>query len=1187
MTKKLFLRDFQPNNYAKKLLLIMKLSTILLILTTLQISAIGLGQDAALKLDFQSGTLADLIQAIETQSDFRIFYKTDQVDIRKNLKLSSTDGTVGSILSNALEGSDINYLVLDRLIVLVPENNNPQQIKVTGIVTDGSSGEPLPGVNILIEGTTRGVITDTQGRYSIDVNESTDVLIFSYVGYNSERFEVTGRSVIDVAMIMDIKSLEEVIVVGFGSRTKKDITGSISAIKTQDLEKLPSPTPQFALQGKTTGVRVINTSGDPNAAPTIYVRGIGSWQGTSQPLYVVDGQIITAISDANEDVISAGNRDTPPNLWTLINPNDIESISVLKDASASAIYGSRGANGVILITTKKGKTGEPTLEFNAYTGISNIPKYKMLNTQQYVDIVNEMYANNLNPDITIEDELYGRTKDEDTRLISNSPQFDPQSPFYISSRETYDWQDQLIRKNALDQAYDIKLSGASERTRYYISVGYKNQEGNFLGNAMKKYTAAVNLDTDVKKWIKTGINYKFAYQDISMDDQTDLPGIVTAAPWQPLLDPTSASGYAEVLDTDPSDWKARRIYGQGARNNYLALTNLNLSSFLLQRHIGQGFVEITPFKDLTFRGSISMDYTNQDRQSVNVYANNIFINNGQDPATVAPAAPNSKGSFGSRANEIVNYQADFMATYDKTIQKHRVTLTAVIQDQYHKRFTRDMQGTNLLDVRNLRKIGYGNDLANNNSFYGLSDEKYWFGYVGRLNYIYDSKYYVDFSYRRDGSSGFIKEKRWGNFFAVSAAWRISELSFIKNLGFVNDLKLRGGYGEAGNDETVVGSYAYLSTVGEVSSYRWGSGAFDPLGNYYTGAPVSGFPNTSLEWEVAGTATAGFDAVLFNNKVDLTVEYYNRVTRGIQQFVNLPYSVGTDDPAFNIGTLQNKGLDMSAGYSDKIGDFTFELTGNISFLKNKVTKLYNGQPLDTDYGRVEEGRSVGHIWGYKVGGIFQNQEDIDQYYALYEDETIGNLDYIAPGDLYFQDCGGNPTVDEPFYSTIPDSLINNYDQTELGNTIPGHTYGINLSAGWKGLDASLNFYGEGNVEKYNEVRQALESLDGQANFSTAVLNRWTSTHTNTDMPRAVIGDPAGNNRYSDRYVESAAFFRLNNWQLGYTIPQSLLQKTHAIKSLRIYFGGQNNIYSFRYSGIDPVNERKPLPRAYYMGLNVKF
>jgi len=302
---------------------------------------------------------------------------------------------------------------------------------------------------------------------------------------------------------------------------------------------------------------------------------------------------------------------------------------------------------------------------------------------------------------------------------------------------------------------------------------------------------------------------------------------------------------------------------------------------------------------------------------------------------------------------------------------------------------------------------------------------------------------------------------------------------------------------------------------------------------------------------------------------------------------LPLTVGTDDPAFNIGELVNKGADIMLGYNDNIGNFNYGISGNISFLKNEVTKLYNDQQLETDFGRVEEGRSLGHIWGYRVGGMFKSQSEINAYYNQLTDQTIANKDYVASGDLYFQNVGGNPTEDEPFYSTTPDEYINDYDQTEIGKTIPGYTYGISLNAGWKGIDFSMNFYGEGDVDKFNAVRQQMESMNGESNYLVTTLNRYTAQNTSASMPRAVIGDPAGNNRYSDRFVESAAFFRLNNWQLGYTLPNKLLGKINfKIQSVMIYVGGQNNIYAFKWSGLDPVNSNKPLPRTYNIGLKAR-
>ena len=543
-----------------------------------------------------------------------------------------------------------------------------------------------------------------------------------------------------------------------------------------------------------------------------------------------------------------------------------------------------------------------------------------------------------------------------------------------------------------------------------------------------------------------------------------------------------------------------------------------------------------------------------------------------------------------RINNIFNFQSDFTATYQHIFDnKHNVNLTAAVQDQRHKRETLDLSTGNLNNLTDDPRLnGFGGDLANNNGFYGWN-QRFWFGMVGRASYNYDSRYYLDLSFRRDASNGFDDDYRWGNFYSASGAWRISSEPFFK-ASFINDLKLRGGWGQAGNDQAAVGAYAFLSGVnGGVSTYRWGSGNGDPIGNLSLGSTVADFPNPALSWEIATTTYAGFDALLLDNKLNVTFEWYDRITSGILQSVNLPYSVGTNNPLFNIGELRNRGVDLLVGYNNRVGEFSYGISANISFLHNEVTKLYLGQPLSTEFGRVEEGRSIGHLWGYRMGGIFQNQAEIDQHFAEYEDANVGNVDYVEPGDMYFLDVQGNPTEEEPFYSTTPDGQINSFDQTEIGNTIPGHTYGINLNVGWKGLDLTVSFYGEGDVDKDNEVRRRFEGMSGAGtNYFASTLNRWTPQNTGTDMPRAVIGDPAGNNRFSTRWVESAAFFRLNNWQLGYTLPASVLDAlNNTVKSLRVYVGGQNNIYLFSWSGIDPANDEFPLPRAINAGLNIRF
>jgi len=1073
-----------------------------------------------------------------------------------------------------------------------------QDQQVTGQVTD-ELGIPLIGVTVILVGTNTGATTDFDGYYEITAEEGSQ-LQFSSLGFETQTVTVGSTKVIDVSMVESTSKLDEVVVIGFGERKQRDLTGSIATVNAETIEKVQAVSPQFALQGNTTGVRVVNASGDPNEAPQIFVRGIGTWNGDAQPLYVVDGQIFEPARAENEDTISGQGLSTPPNLFNLINPNDIESISVLKDASAAAIYGNRGANGVVLITTKKGKRGRPVVEFNSVSTFSNTPTWNMLNTQQYVDIVEEMYANNANPDITIEDELYGRNETTDAiRLVNRSPQFDPSSPFFISDRTTYDWQDELVRQQAYSQSYDLKVSGANQTLDYYLSSSYLDQKQALRGNDLVRYTAAMNVNVNVAKWLKVGFNYKYTNQVSELNNTGTFRGFARTAPWQPLRDPNNALGYAEVIDPFgfSDDWQPAKIYGQGSSNNTLALIDTNYRDFALNRNIGNAYVEFKPLKGLTLRGSINLDYAVQRRTTLDAWSvSNIFVTNSIDPAEEAPNAPASLGSLGLRTNKIFNYQSDFTATYANLFGKHSINLTAAVQDQRHERELVSTGGSNLTNLADdPRRQGYSNDLANNSSIRGW-DRRYWFGMVGRASYNYDGTYYVDFSYRRDASNGFDDDFRWGNFYSVSGAWRISNEGFMKSLKFINDLKFRGGWGEAGNDQAAVGQYAFLSGVGGASSTRFGSGNGDPLGNLQLGNLVADFPNQELSWEVVTTTYAGFDAILFNNKVNMTFEWYNRETDGILQQVNLAPSLALNAPLFNIGKLENRGIDLQVGYNDKIGDFNFGISGNISFLQNEVLELFDDQPLnlgqEDGFGRIEEGRSIGTIWGYQLGGIFQSQAEIDAYYAQFEDQTIANTDFVAPGDMFFLDVQGNPTDDERFYSTTPDGLINSFDETEIGNTIPGYTYGLNLNASWKGFDIFAGFYGEGDVDRYNFARAELEDINpgvgGVPNYLNTTLNRWTPQNTNTNIPRAVINDPANNNRFSSRFVENAAFFRLNNWQLGYSLNErALAGLNNAISSLRFYVGGQNSIYAFRYTGLDPVNDDFPLPKSITFGINAKF
>lgn len=1071
-------------------------------------------------------------------------------------------------------------------VLLVTQVALAQQI-ITGTVTAESDGSALPGLTVLIKGTTKGTATDADGKYSISAS-SGDVLQFSFIGYETQEVSVGSQSIIDMRMAASVSTLSEVVVIGFGEREKKDLTGSIATVGSKDLEQSLFASPQFALQGKAPGVRVVNSSGNPSDGPQIFVRGVGTWNGSSQPLYVVDGQIITPPSNGNQDVIGS------INLWTMVNPNDIESMSVLKDASATAVYGSRAANGVVLITTKKGKKGTPSIEFNAQYGIQNIPSFKMLNPNQAIQLSREAYTNSADPNVNIGEDLYGTNAANEGQLLTNyAPQLDPSnSQWYIGENPTgYDWQKGIKNNNAVNQNYSIKLSGGTDAVDYYTSFGYNKQESVIKGNDLERFNFATNVNTKINKFIRAGVNYKLTYQVSDDNRQMNLQDAAEAPPWQPLFDPTNEYGAAPVRrmrDPVSGAIDPLKLYGVQTRNNPIGLMNANFNDFTLLRNLGQGYITIEPIKGLTFRGGISLDYTYQQRQSFTNKLQDQFLNSG---GTSGPAT--SFGNFGQRTNKFFNYQADFTASYVKTFaEKHNINITGVIQDQYFKNNTEDFSTRNVQTRDRDRMIIPGGQNPGDQGGFTAKAAKYWYSYVGRIGYNYNSKYYLDLTGRRDASNGFPKDFRWANFYSVAAAWRLSEESFLKPVTFINDLKLRLGWGTAGNDEAAAGQFAYLSKVTDAGSYAFGSGNGDPLGIYNVGSAVYDFATPDLKWETVTTTNVGIDAVLWNNKLNVTVDLFNRLTSDILQTTALPLIVGTNNPLRNIGSAVNRGLELQVGYNNRIGDLTYGISGNISFLHNEVKSLYDHAPIfinrnGVDY-RVEEGQPIGAIYGYQVGGIFQTQAEIDQYYATTPDNTANvQQSFIRPGDMYFSDVHGDPTADEKFYSKTPDGKITASDQIVLGKTIPGYTYGLNLNGGYKGFDLTVSFYGEGDVQKINAARRGMESMNGAPmNKLASTLDRWTTENPSTEMPRAVVGDPAQNDRLSSRWVENASFFRLNNWQLGYSLPTPITQRMQ-MNRLRVFIGGQNNMLITRWSTIDPVNDQYPLPRTYFLGLNATF
>ena len=662
-----------------------------------------------------------------------------------------------------------------------------------------------------------------------------------------------------------------------------------------------------------------------------------------------------------------------------------------------------------------------------------------------------------------------------------------------------------------------------------------------------------------------------------------------------------------MINPPAGDWQPLRLFGQGGQGNRLADMEYNIRRFETTRNMAQGYLEITPIQGLKIRGSYNIDQTVQNRFVRDQYFTEIFSTVGRNPAELSNSGdPNAIGSIANRRNWFTNYQTDLTVSYERTFGKHRASLLVGGQDTYIKQRFETASGSNVQprwNPNDIDQTGYSNDLENNSSILGFG-EYFSFGYVARASYSYDSRYYLDVSFRRDGSSGFADDFQWGNFYSIAGAWRISAEPFMAGATFLDDLKIRGGYGEAGNDEAARNNFAFLSTVNNIGSVRFGSGSGNSLGTYTIANFIRQLPNPQLSWETGVTIYGGFDALLLNNRLNITAEVYQRTTTDILQRVSLAPSLGVADPLINVGELQNRGLDIDLGWNDRRGDFQFGGSLKGSFLHNEVTKLFQEAPIFAadqfggDTRRIEIGRSIGHIWGYRVGGIFQSQSEVDAYIegrgptgVTEGGDVFVNPAFIAPGDMYFENLGGNPTEDEPYYSTTPDDALNAFDQTEIGNTLPTFTYGLNLNGAWKGVDLAISFYGESGAQRINDYRRTLETLagGGGSNKINTVLDRWTPSNPSTTMPRAVAGDPAGNNRRSStRWVEDANFLRLNNWQLGYSLPNSVLEKTRgAVSSFRIYVGGQNNLIFTNWSGIDPVNDLYPIPSTYLVGLNAKF
>ncbi|SMP27681.1 TonB-linked outer membrane protein, SusC/RagA family [Algoriphagus winogradskyi] len=958
------------------------------------------------------------------------------------------------------------------LVIIFIGSSFAQSRNVTGVIKS-SSGETMPGVNILVKGTTTGTASDIDGNFSLTVPSDESILVFSFIGYTSKEVRVGNSSELNVVLEEDLSSLSEVVVVGYGTQERAKVTGAISSVGSEQIRALPVPSLASALQGRAAGVAVTN-AGSPGTNPIVRIRGIGT-VGNNDPLYVIDGM--------------------PAGGLNQINPADIESIEVLKDASTAAIYGSRGANGVILVTTKKGKIGKPLVSLDSYYGSQKAWKtLDLLNRDQYIAFGRELLGN----------------------AGADAPaRFDNLGEF---ANVDIDYQDEMFRTAPI-QDHNLSVSGGTENVLYNFGIGYFSQEGIMLGTDFERVSLRSNTEFKVNKRVKIGQTLTVAYSNRNNEPfsggRSQLEHIVKAVPYIPVRDATRLGGFRAPDRVDGSD-PENPVLNATLRND-------NSQDYKI---LGSAYVSVNILKGLDYKFLVGLDVGIGDnyQYTPSFNAGDFSI---QNFATISKTKTNFVSPLFS--NQL---------TYTKDIDKHHFDLLGVVERQTSTFTSLNGAGQNSLtnDVRELQGVENQTTTSSKTEYALIS-------YVGRINYDYAQKYLISASIRRDGGSRFGPDNKWGTFPSLSVGWRLSEEGFMQGLNAVSDLKLRASYGETGNDR--IGDYVYQATINSNLFYN-----FDD--NLLTGSTISALANADLKWETTIMKNLGLDIGLFNDQFSLSLEVYENTTEGMILGVPIPPSLGYDGaPVANVGTVKNSGFEITAGYELRSGDFQLGIDGNMGFVTNELTSLGTG---NTIFGPnfqgdamtlTEEGQPIAYFYGWIADGIFQSGESTTQQ------------PNASAGDIKFRDINN-------------DGVIDANDRTNLGHYLPDFTYGLNANASYKGFDFTMFLQGVSGNEIFNNLRYHTEGMTRLFGASTVVLDRWTPTNTDTDVPRAISGDPNRNARASSRFVEDGSYLRLKNISIGYSIPSAALQSWSkgTVSKVRVYVSAQNLFTITDYTGYDP-------------------
>lgn len=1121
------------NHWSSQTGKIMRISLFLLLSCVLSMYAeISYSQKTRLSVMLENKTVQQALDEIEDQSEFFFLYSNKLVNVERRVNLKMEGRTIDSILKELFAGTGTGYVITDRQIILTPDKIlrnskilNPslyQQQTIKGHVTD-KNGKPLVGVTVKVKGKNIGTITDGQGNYEIPVPEDAETLIFSFVGMTTEEVTIGDRTNIDVTMAEELIGIEEVVVVGYSVQRKVNVTGSISTVNLNNVETRPVTQLSQALSGASSGLNVIQNNSQPGRdEATIYIRGLNTLNNTD-PLILVDG-IVGDLYD--------------------VHPNDVESISVLKDASASSIYGARAANGVILITTKRGDVGKMRVSYDYYYGIQKATRLPEVisNSVTYMELQNEAKVNSGMQPLFSEETIEEWRQGDDPILYPNT-----------------DWLEYILGDKAGMHSHSFSLNGGAEQARYRISMNYLDQDGIMERTNTDQYTLRTNFDSRVSERLNFGINLSGKWRN-RLQPGSMLSILYDNLSTTPMVLPQHPDGRYGGAQTpeEGNVWNAKKAI------------DTQTQRLISQNMMGKIFASWEILKGLTLNGNAALDLQNWKQKE---YETTWKLWNFHTNEVDQVSEDMWLEDYHSMDRAITLYST---LVYNRVLaEKHNLNILAGYSQEY---FRTDNFSAYISKFANnqLYQLDAGLNVESQNNS-GTAAEWTLRSYFGRLNYNYEEKYLLEANFRYDGSSRFAPENRWGLFPSFSAGWKISEENFMQDVEVINNLKIRASWGEIGNN--AIGNYTYLSLYSFNNNYVFNNGVTG-------GVAVEDMANEEITWESTTTTNAGIDVSLFDNRLEFSGDFFSKKTEDILITLPIPNFIGNlGAPVQNVGIVENKGWEGTLIYRDNMGDFSYNLNLNVSHITNEVVEysdldaIVGGFPFRSEgdppwslYGGgflLREGLPVWSLYGYNVIGIFQSQEEVENH--AFQNPLTG------PGDLKYEDVND-------------DDVIDGDDRVVLGNPFPKYSYGFSVNMNYKGFDLGALIQGTYKHYGYFQGSLAGEFAADRGLITKKWLDRWTPNNQDTDIPR-LGGAPseAGNNSF---WIHDLSYFRLKNIQLGYTIPESLI-KNIFIDRIRIYVNADNVFVLSDFESFDPDRGIRqtgygyPIHRTITFGAGINF